>query len=212
MTGTVLSGTVKIGDAVEIVGIPQEKKVKSIQMFKHAVPFASQGDRAAICVTNLDAKLIERGTVVTPGSIKAVSAAVALVRKVKYFQKECLSGSKIHITSGHATVLSTVTFFGSEELRDLARAAVGKNIPDSTFDVRNDFLFDEELRGGGKNAGGPVLQWALLLFETPVTCQDHSVIIGSRLDLDINTKACRIAFYGRIVQSFSASEPLNLEM
>ena len=38
-----------------------QKKIKSMQMFRKPIDQAKQGDRLGICVTNFDAKLIERG-------------------------------------------------------------------------------------------------------------------------------------------------------
>lgn len=46
---------------VELPELKQEKKVKSMQMFKKAAQRAVQGDRVGICLTQLDAKLVERG-------------------------------------------------------------------------------------------------------------------------------------------------------
>lgn len=40
------------------------------------------GDRVGICLASLDAKLVERGVVATPGSVRPTSTAIALVRKV----------------------------------------------------------------------------------------------------------------------------------
>ena len=44
-------------------------------------------------------------------------------------------------------------------------------------------------------------QFALLEFEKPVTCPAHSVVIGSRLDVDAYSNTCRIAFHGELVQA-----------
>ena len=49
------------------------------------------------------------------------------------------------------------------------------------------------------------LQWCLLKFERPVLCPPNSMLIGSRLDTDVHTRNCRLAFYGRI-DTFVASE------
>jgi hypothetical protein len=40
--------------------------------------------------------------------------------------------------------------------------------------------------------------FALLELERPVFVTDTSLLIGSKLDADINTKACRLAFHGTI--------------
>ena len=52
-TGTVLAGKVSVGENVEIVGLGEEKRIKSIQIFKEAKNEAFCGDRAAICVSNV---------------------------------------------------------------------------------------------------------------------------------------------------------------
>jgi selenocysteine-specific elongation factor len=51
-TGTVLRGTVSVGDNIEFASMGLEKKVKSIQSFKKPVERAVQGDRcvcARVC-------------------------------------------------------------------------------------------------------------------------------------------------------------------
>jgi selenocysteine-specific elongation factor len=77
-----------------------------------------QGDRAGICIGNLDAKLLERGIAASPGAIAHWKRGIALVRKVSYFPGDLPNGSKFHVSVGHATVMATVTFFGAKELRD----------------------------------------------------------------------------------------------
>ena len=205
LTGTVLSGTVTVGSNVELPEFGVEKKIKSIQMFRKPVEKATQGDRAALCVTNLNAKMVERGIVASPGSVPLVQSMVALVRKVRYFQKTCASSSKLHITVGHTTQMATLTFFGSEsaQLKSTAAKAIGKTIPAAEFDPDADYNFDEALRGGGKAVGGPFLHWCFFKFETPILCPKGSMLIGSRLDADIKKSSeaamCRIALYGRPV-------------
>lgn len=44
--------------------------------------FLRAGDRVGICVANLDAKLLERGELTSPGSGRRISFAIALIRKV----------------------------------------------------------------------------------------------------------------------------------
>jgi selenocysteine-specific elongation factor len=91
-------------------------------MFKRQVPSIMQGDRAGVCVSNLDAKLLERGIASTPGAIQLWREGIALVRKVKYFPGELPCGGKFHISVGHATVMATVAFFGARELSEIDEA------------------------------------------------------------------------------------------
>jgi selenocysteine-specific elongation factor len=96
--------------------LAQSRKVKSIQMYRRPVQRAAQGDRIGLCVSNLDPELIERGIAAAPGTVKPVQCAVALVRGVTFHKGQCSSGSKLHVSTGHATVMASVTYFGAREL------------------------------------------------------------------------------------------------
>ena len=50
MTGTVLAGTLHVGDDVEFPGLHLTRKVKSIQMFHKNIDCVKKGDRAGVCV------------------------------------------------------------------------------------------------------------------------------------------------------------------
>jgi selenocysteine-specific elongation factor len=68
LTGTVVSGRCRVGESVELPDLRLERKIKSMQMFRKPVDTISQGDRAGVCVTGLDASLVERGLLCTPGT------------------------------------------------------------------------------------------------------------------------------------------------
>ena len=53
LTGTVLNGTIRVNDDIELPELQITKKVKSMQMFKKAVSSAAQGDRVAVLVTQV---------------------------------------------------------------------------------------------------------------------------------------------------------------
>ena len=124
LTGTVLSGTLRVNDSVEIASLRVEKKIKSMQMFRKPVSEASQGDRVGMCVAGLDAALIERGLATTPSTVPTVHACIAYVRKIRFFKGACASKSRVHVTAGHSTVMATVQFFGYQEAQSQALAVV----------------------------------------------------------------------------------------
>ena len=115
MTGTVLGGQVKVGDTIEIPILKQEKKVKSMQMFRKPVQLARQGDRVGICVSQLDAKEIERGLACTPRSMQTSCTVLAAVERIKFFVDKIETKSKFHITIGHQTVVGLVNLFSFSE-------------------------------------------------------------------------------------------------
>ena len=77
--------------------IPAEGSVPphAAQVFRRPVQFCQQGDRAGLCVTQLDAKLVERGIVCAPGSVPTFSAAIAAVERVRFYSGKLPSSSKV---------------------------------------------------------------------------------------------------------------------
>ncbi|XP_059184342.1 selenocysteine-specific elongation factor [Centropristis striata] len=210
MTGTILQGSLAINDTVEIPALKVTKKIKSVQMFRKPVTGAMQGDRVGVCVTQFDPKLLERGVVCTPGSLRTLYAAVISVRKIGYFKGSLATRAKFHITVGHETVMGKVTFFGlppvgaSEPPSDTKPPPSEPCSLDTPFTFEREYYYqDEYVTSQGEASSGPdPEQWALLEFERPVTCPSLCLVIGSKLDTDIHANACRLAFQGRLLQGF----------
>jgi len=301
LTGTVLAGTLKINDTIEIPSLRQERKVKSIQMFKKPVSVIRQGERAGICVTNLDATSVERGIAAAPGTVPTLSAVIALVKKIRYFTGPCDSDSKFHVTVGHTTVMATAIFFGAQELAELGiggnsgfslqaknaadaddqsskivladsssssesgKTLANLHLTDSTLhkkllesnissskteiskwgipllsrDPKLSWEWQNELLGRRGRGPPPTptasstsienksstpegqgivdppelvyeWQWATLLFEVPILAPLGSMIIGSKLDGDINANVCRLAFFGQLVEQLPSADLKDL--
>ncbi|XP_074008116.1 selenocysteine-specific elongation factor isoform X2 [Numenius arquata] len=183
------------------------KKVKSMQMFHTPVTYAMQGDRVGICVTQFDPKLLERGLICTPESLQTIHAAIISLKKIQYFRGALQTKAKFHITVGHETVMGRVMFFSP------APADFNEEIQENVFDFEKDYLYQEEYLSKDSNSSEenkendqagevqlPRQQWALLEFEKPVTCPKLCLVIGSKLDTDIHTNTCRLAFHGVLLQ------------
>ena len=73
-TGRVERGQIKMGDAVEIVGLAEESKksvITGIEMFRKLLDYAEAVDYVGTLLSGIDKKEIERGQVLAkPGSIK----------------------------------------------------------------------------------------------------------------------------------------------
>jgi len=82
VAGTVLSGTLKAGDWIEI--LPQSKKVRarSIQLHDENVEESHTGERAAINLIGIDKSEIERGN---------------LLGEIDYFDKTYMANAKLHL-------------------------------------------------------------------------------------------------------------------
>ncbi|KAI9522946.1 hypothetical protein NQZ68_032509 [Dissostichus eleginoides] len=210
MTGTILQGSLAINDTVEIPALKVTKKIKSVQMFRRPVSGAMQGDRVGVCVTQFDPKLLERGVVCTPGSLRTLYAALISVRKIGYFKGSLSTRAKFHITVGHETVMARLTFFGLPPVGASEPPSVTNQPPSQPCPLDTPFTFEREyfhqdeyvIAQGEASPGCDPEQWALLEFERPVTCPLLCLVIGSKLDTDIHANACRLAFQGRLLQGF----------
>lgn len=197
LTGTVLQGAVAINDNIEIPSLKITKKVKSMQMFRKPVEKAIQGDRVGICVTQFDPKQLERGVVGTPGLIQTAYGVLAEVEKINYYKLSIETKAKFHISIGHETVLAKVSFFGTEDkletkdgfLYDVNYKHQSELIPVKSLDQEATYR--------------PQHQFAVIEFERPIQITPNSMLIGSKLDLDVNTKLCRLAFKGKPLEIFS---------
>ena len=97
--------------------------------------------------------------------------------------------------------MATVTFFGSKELaieQAERKSKLSSTAIRNCFDASKDYMYQDELVGGKQ--GGKGGQWALIEFDGIVMCPLGSLLIGSRLDTDVNAATFRIAFYGRLIQ------------
>nr|KAJ3418865.1 hypothetical protein HK105_007740 [Polyrhizophydium stewartii] len=90
-TGTVIGGSVRVGDMVEIPVLGVSKKVKSIQVFRRPVKHAQQGDRALRDVDDalirvtarslIHNQILDANTVLVEGAFNSKSAVLAFADK-----------------------------------------------------------------------------------------------------------------------------------
>ena len=79
-----------------------------MQVYKRLTRAIAQGDRVGVCVTQLDAKSLERGIACTYGHVTLVSNILVSVRQIRFFKAACKTGAKFHFTVGHTTGRVTV--------------------------------------------------------------------------------------------------------
>ncbi|ALC41619.1 EfSec [Drosophila busckii] len=181
-TGTVLQGSVSVNDNVELPLLGERRKVKSIQMFKQPVERACAGDRIGLCVTQFNAKLMERGIIAQPDYLKPVYAVIVQLQPIRYYKQAIKSRSKLHISVGHDTVMASIILF-----RDVTAS--------TTFDCLKEYEFVEDYSAAEPITGSI---YALLQFETPVLTTLGTTLIASKLDMDSHSSSCRLAFWGHI--------------
>lgn len=192
MTGTVIQGSVSLSDVIEIPSAKISRKVKSIQMFKKPIDKAIQGDRVGVCVTQFDPKLLERGAACTPGYMDTVDIAVATVNKIPYFKGKCATNSKFHISIMHDTISTKCAFFAN-----MKNDSSENNNESFNFDL--DYSYLEQIPDQSESDDLKSAKiYVLFHFDKPVILS-KDIYIASKLDTDIHSNVCRLAFHGKIL-------------
>ena len=234
MTGTVLGGKVEVNDVrifklgksfirdsqtlsfqnVEICAIGESRKVKSMQMFKKSVKTASQGDRVGVCVTQFDAKKLERGLVCTPGFVQIAHGGIVDFNAIKFFKVTIASKSKYHISLGHETVLGKITLFKSiandakSEPTELEKKFANMTLSDKDRFTYLPEITEEEQTDvpSSSDTGERGNIFAIIEFERPTYIVPNCQVLGSRLDFDSHSPTCRLAFHGKLLTHFKTKD------
>jgi selenocysteine-specific elongation factor len=196
MTGTVLQGTIRVGDPLEIPSVAGTKKVKSIQMFRVGVERIGPGDRAGVCVTQFEPSLLERGLVCAPGAVPVAFCAVMDLQAIPYYKGEVRSKAKFHISLGHETVMARITIFSRPRVEGTSPSPPTHTPQSAGFNFDVEYKY-EECHSSSDPANKDLDKFVLLEFERAVAVVPGCIVIGSRLDSDINANLCRLAFHGR---------------
>lgn len=185
MTGTVLRGSVAVNDMIEVADMKVTKKVKSIQRFRKPVDKASSGDRVGIAVAQFEADALERGLVCFPNSVSTAAGGLFSCSRIRYFPGDIATGMRFHISIGHRTTTAKVFF-----LRRSGAAA-------------DEFEWEPDLpKKPVEGREGEVV--ALLQFDADnVLVPKDSLYIASKLDADVESATCRLAFSGNFLHPMS---------
>ncbi|MFX1356891.1 MAG: GTP-binding protein [Promethearchaeota archaeon] len=173
ITGTILKGTLKLDQKVEVIPINSSGRVKSIQTFHHNVDTAKAGDRVGLNIKALDVKKIYRGCYITDNKnvFEFCDLIEIFVKDNKLFKPETHFGSQVHVTIGMVTIAATIyPFYELDEKR------VQTNIKDHGLGFK-----------------------AFLYLNTPVIIsKQKTTILMSRLDLPPTT--LRILGSGKLIK------------
>lgn len=120
VTGTIASGTVRVGDTVEVQPQGMRSRVRSIESFYHTDQGAFAGQRAALNLPDVDPAQIGRGsTCCQPESFPAterVDCRFRLLKNLPAFVEKLKSGSRIRFYAGTAEVMGRVHVIGGKEI------------------------------------------------------------------------------------------------
>lgn len=175
-------------------------------MFRKPVSKAIQGDRIGICVTQFNAKLIERGVEGSSGAYIQTNGAIISASKIKFYKGIIKTKGKIHISIGHSTVMATMQIFSDPNIQ-----SINENEKVNSFNFDNEYLYQEELHNESDEYP-KAFQFILLYFEKTIICPANCMVIGSKLDSHININTCRLAFNGNLLTNIDINSPEKLKL
>jgi len=109
VTGTLVSGTMKVGDAVRILPKGLESRVRGIQVHGKKQEFAEAGSRVAVNLAGIEVAELERGDVLLPpGYLQASDAIDAFVRVLEDAPRPLTSRTRVRLHIGTAEVIARV--------------------------------------------------------------------------------------------------------
>ena len=112
VTGTVLSGQVKVGDSLQILPRDVLTKVRGVQVHQQSREAVSGGQRAAINLAGLDKEELQRGTVlVEPDTIKPTREILALIKTIDHLQIKLKRHGRVHVHIGTQELIGRLNWF-----------------------------------------------------------------------------------------------------
>ncbi len=117
VTGTLISGSVALGDNVEILPEKIAAKIRGIQVHNQQVEKATAGLRTAINLQGVEKTFVERGSVlVKEKTLQPTSRVDAKIKLLKNASKPLKNRSRIRFHSGTHEVLAQLILLDHEEL------------------------------------------------------------------------------------------------
>jgi selenocysteine-specific elongation factor len=117
VTGTLMSGAVRVGEESEIYPLGVRSRVRGIQVHNRAVEKAEAGQRTAINLQGVERAVIERGCVLAhPGALFPSSRLDCVYRHLAGASRKLKNRSLVRLHTGTSEVMARVILLDREEL------------------------------------------------------------------------------------------------
>ncbi|MBU5294037.1 selenocysteine-specific translation elongation factor [Anaerosalibacter bizertensis] len=139
VTGTLISGTFKVGDEVEIFPGNKRGRIRSLQVHDEVADIVEAGQRVAMNIAGLKKSSIDRGNVVAP--IDSMKDTMMLDVKVKLLEdipKIIENRSRVRLYIGTQEILCRIVLLDKEELSPGESAYAQLRLEESTVAKRGD--------------------------------------------------------------------------
>lgn len=117
VTGTLFSGSLSVGQAIEIIPSRIETKVRGIQVHNEAVESAVAGLRTALNLQGIDKFSVKRGEVLaSPGTIVPTSLVDVYFEHLPSSPKPLKNRTRVRFHTGTSELLASIIFFDRDKL------------------------------------------------------------------------------------------------
>ncbi|MBN2232070.1 MAG: selenocysteine-specific translation elongation factor [Deltaproteobacteria bacterium] len=155
VTGTTLSGSVKVGDQVQLLPSGLETRVRGIQAYGHDRDEAGAGERTAINLQGLEKSQIERGEVlIHPGTLTPTSMLDIAYTHLPGAAAALKARNKLTVHCGTAAIMATVVALDGRGIEPGASGYVQLRLDEPTVAVGGDrvilrsFAWQQTVGGG----------------------------------------------------------------
>ena len=117
VAGTVLSGSVKVDDTLELLPQGVSVRIRGIQVHDHAVGESRTGQRTALNLQGVEKEMVERGNVLcAPGFFRPTSMLDAHMLYLPSASKPLANRSRVHVHCGTSEVVARLVLLDQETL------------------------------------------------------------------------------------------------
>ncbi len=155
VTGTLVSGTLKVGDPVRILPQGLESRVRQLQVHGKKQDEVLAGNRTAVNLVGVDVSDLERGNVLLPpGYLQPTSLVDASVSVVADSPRPLKNRTRIRLHVGTAEVIGRASVLGAEQIAPGCRGFVQLALEGPIVAARGDrfvlrFYSPMRVLGGG---------------------------------------------------------------
>lgn len=158
ITGTLLSGGVKVGEDVSLMPGGASARIRGIQVHNDSVIDAVAGTRTAINLTGVDRDSINRGdTIISPGAIEPTYMIDARVSYLSDNAKSLKNRAKVRFHLGTSEVISNIVLMEKEEIIPGGDAYVQIRLTEPVVAIPGDRFVIRSLSPATTVGGGEIL-------------------------------------------------------
>ncbi len=222
VTGTLLDGTLRTGQEVEVLPRGQRARIRGLQAHKHPVERSEPGSRVAVNLAGVAKSDVARGDVLAlPGHMRATTALDVQLEVIKGAARPVTQNAELNVYCGAAEVLARVALLdgdviepgkaGWAQLRLRAPLVVGRGdrfivrVPSPSMTVGGGTIVESRARRHRRHDAAVLARLELLARGEP----EEVVLAALRMD----ARSAAVAATGgtRRLGGYGGREPAEVE-